>query len=326
MLACWRPAVSAAAVALLGLAVALAAPAEARGPLLFFEQPVLRDATERFYVASKPPKNTFYLVLWQPNPHRRDGGLGPVTWPVGDKTGFYPAGPLTQHQRGMRDAYGSTALQIEGDTVAAYLNSNDLIHGSKGFKEMITPAYEFAEGTRVAPFAGNEGVTCSLQLQVPTASDGGKPGSSAYINLNLLFSKGPTQRLSYNGGLYFHGRAGSPESIGYDPVTKNVLVVTPIRPNSQWSTFASSSAMRQGEPWKGWKTFQFKITRANFTEALGTVKQKHPEAEWGKDAAAWDISQIHLNAEIRYQSAPAELGWSMRRLQCRLDPLETPGG
>jgi hypothetical protein len=313
---------SALRILALGFALALVAPVAARGPVLFFEQPALKDVGGHVYVVAKPPKNTFFLVLWQPNPHRPDGGLVAVTWPVGDKTGFYPAGPLAERQRGMRDAYGSTALQIEGDTVAAYLNSEDLIRGSKDQKEMITPAYEFAEGTRVRPFAGdNGGLTCSLQLQVPVARDGGKPGSSAYINLNLLFgSDGGILRVSYNGGLYFHGRAGSPETIGYDPVTRNVLVITPIRPGSRWSSYASGSAVRQGAPWKGWKTFQFKITRTNFRAALGAVKQKYPEVPWSDNTAAWTLNQVHLNAELRYRTAPAELGWSMRRLRCSVDP------
>jgi hypothetical protein len=309
-------------VRLVALTLALAAQtALARGPLTLFEQPVLKDATENIYVVAKPKKGNFFLVLWQRNPHRQDGALIPVNWPVGDKTGFYPGEPAL-HQRGMRDTYGSTAVQVSGDTIGAYLNSADLIHGSANDLEMITPAYEFADGARVAPFVDrDDALTCSLQLQVPVARDGGKPGSSAYVNLNLLFGKdGGAVRVSFNGGLFFNGREKSPETIGYDAVTRNVLVVSPIRPDSKWSTYASGSAVRQGAPWKGWKTFHFTVTRDNFESALNEVKKKHPEMVWGSDPATWTLNQIHLNAEIRYRTAPAELGWSMRGLKCGVAP------
>lgn len=290
----------------------------ARG--VIFEQPRLDEAAPHAYVVSKPRKGSFYLVLWQKNPHEHDGRLIPVTWRVGDKTGFYPSRPLERHQLGMRNIFSSTALQIEGDTVGAYLNSADLgraIDGKES-KEMVAPAYEFPALMQQALLAGdNSAFACSLQLQVPTASDHGGPKSRAYVNLNLLFAKNNGNvRLSFNGGLFANGRGDYSERLGYDPVTRNVLVLTPILPTSKWSAYNVDSEIRQSLPWRGWKTFQFRLTRETFASALKAAKDKHPEISWGSDPAEWKLVQIHLNAEIHYETGAAELGWSMRLLKC----------
>jgi hypothetical protein len=312
----------------LAAALALALPLQvslARGPQVVFEQPVLNDVRENAYVHSKPRRGTFYMVLWQKNPYRLDGALVPVTWAVGDKTGFYPTNPLQQSQMGMRDAYGSTALQIEGKTVAAYLNSDDLTGrgAAHRYKEMVTPAYEFPPAAQVTPFDETDSaLSCSLELQVPVAVDGGgSPQSGAYINLNLLLVKdaGPVQ-VSVNGGLFYNRRADYPEQLSFDPVTKHVLVLTPIQRKSQWSTYTTDSEVRQGAPWIGWKKFRFTVTRHNFISAIKAVSAKHPSPSWAGDPSEWKLAQVHLNAEIRYETAPAEMGWSMRGLKCGVGP------
>jgi hypothetical protein len=307
-------------------ALAVALPfqlALARGPLVLFEQPVLDDVREHAYVVAKPRRGNFYVVLWQKNPHRIDGALVPVTWAVGDKTGFYPTDPLQRRQMGMRNNYGSTALQIEGNVVGAYLNSADLIRGSNLYKHMITPAYDFPPLARIALFdESDSAVSCTLELQVPVAADGGgSPRSGAYINLNLLMAKGAGEgQVTVNGGLFYNRRADDPERVGFDPVTKHVIVLTPIQRQSQWSTYTEDSEVRQGTPWKGWKKFRFTVTRDNFVSALKAVSAKHPTVSPG-DPAEWKLAMIHLNAEIRYETAPAEMGWSMRGLKCGVGPV-----
>jgi hypothetical protein len=295
------------------------APALAREPRVVFEQPALNEAAKHAYVKKKPKRGNFYLVLWQPNPHRPDGGLVPVTWRVGDKTGYYPSGPLARHQLGMRDAYGSTALQIEGDTVGAYLSSTDLTHGAAWHKNMITPAYDFPRAAQIAPFHGSDSaLTCALELQVPTAVDGSGRKSAAYVNLDLMFARNDeTARMTYNGGLFYnHPEDAPPERVGFDPATQTVAVLTPIRPGSKWNKYTRGTEAQQGAPWTGWKKFRFTITRDNFASALKAVREKHRGTTWGDDPSEWKLTLIHLNAEIRYETAAAELGWSMRRLKC----------
>jgi hypothetical protein len=234
----------------------------------------------------------------------------PATWAVGDRTSFYPTDALQRRQMGMRDKYGST--------VGAYLISADLIRGSHLYKEMVTPAYEFPPVARVALFdESDSAVSCTLELQVPVAADGGgSPRSGAYINLNLVMAKDTSGgQVSVNGGLFYNRRADDPERLGFDPVTKHVLVLTPIQRQSQWSTYTNDSDVRQGTPWKGWKRFRFNVTRDNFVSALKAVSAKHPAVSPG-DPSEWKLAMIHLNAEIRYETAPAEMGWSMRGLKC----------
>jgi hypothetical protein len=54
-------------------------------------------------------------------------GALPVTWSVGDFTGFYPAGNWSEMQRGLAPTfYGASAVQAGGTTIGLHLNSFSL--------------------------------------------------------------------------------------------------------------------------------------------------------------------------------------------------------
>ncbi|MCX7012801.1 MAG: hypothetical protein NTW86_09635 [Candidatus Sumerlaeota bacterium] len=285
-----------------------------------FQQPALAGVAGNFFVKAKPADGAFHLVLWQPNPNHEKGLTIPVDWPVGDKTGFYPAKPWDDRQTGMRNAYGSTAAQIDGYTVGAYLNSEDLTQGSNEFKLMITPQITFPKASRIAPFARpGRMLVCSMDLQVPVASDGHKKGSNVYVNIDLQFEDRVSGgRVSYNGGVFFNGHEASKENIRQDTVTKDIMVTTPLRPGLQFNTFQPGSETHQSVPWKGWKSFQFAITTDHLAKALAAVKASGPGAGMSTNPADYSFRQFHLNAELHYETAPAELGWSMRNAKIEL--------
>lgn len=256
------------------------------------------------------------MVLWQPNPNRADGTLVPVDWKAGDKTGFYPSAPLDKHQAGFRNAPGVSVLQIDGNTVGAYLNSADLPEGSHNFKMMMTPELSVAPAAQVHPFAqGGRAILVSLDLQVPTAADGHNPGSLTYVSADLMFvDRTRGTKISYGCNLFFNGHAHREAGghIRLDEDSQNMMINSVVGLDNAWLVAQPGSAVSQSEPWRGWKTFRFAITEKNFDAALAAFAQKDPGTKVSITPADYAFAKFHLNAELNFRAAPAELGWSMR--------------
>ncbi len=288
---------------------------------VLFEQPAL-DGVEGNFIVPKaehkgpPPKGVFHMILWQPNPNRIDGMLVPTDWKAGNKTGFYPSAPVDKHQAGFRDAPGVSTVQIDGDTVGAYINSADLPEGSHKYKMMITPELSLAPQTAIHPFAPpGRAIFVSLDLQIPTAVDAHNEGSATYAAVDLMFvDNNRGTRISYGCNLFFNGHphreAGG--HIKLDEDSQNMMLNSVLGMPGAWVTMEPGSAESQSAPWSGWKAFRFSITETNFIQALNAYNQRDPSAKVSVNPGDYAFVKFHLNAEMHFRSSPAELGWSMR--------------
>ena len=285
---------------------------------VLFEQPPLDGISGNLFVPpamhQPPPVGVFALILWQPNPKRADGMLVPTAWAAGSKTGFYPTGPVEKHQAGFRDAPGTSTAQADGDTVGAYINSADLPAGSHGYKMMITPEFIMRPETQVHPFAqpGHE-LLVTLDLQVPTAADAHRDGSDTYVNADLVFLDADRgTKISYGCNLFFNGHPNRQPGghIRLDVDTQNMMINSVVGLQNAWLTAQPNSAVSQSAPWQGWKTFSFAITEKNFAEALRALQQRQSSASL--NPSDYTFVRFHLNAELHFNLAAAELGWSMR--------------
>jgi hypothetical protein len=292
---------------------------------ILFEQPELDGVEGNFVVPKaehkKPEPGVFHMILWQPNPNRADGMLEKTTWKAGDKTGMYPSAPLEEHEEAFRDAPGASTVQIDGDTVGAYIDSNDLVDGSHKSKMMITPEESFAPADQVRPFAQpGRLILVTLDLQVPTAMDQHSRGSETYVVADLLFmNRDKGTKISYGCNLFFNGHPNrEPDGhIRLDGDSQNMMVNSPVMPGNQWITVLPGSADSQSRPWKGWKTFRFVLTEQNFAAALEAYRERDPNVS--DNPADYSFAKFHLNAELHYMSAPARLGWSMRRAKVSIE-------
>jgi hypothetical protein len=310
-----------AAFAAAGCFASASVATAAAAPEVLFEQSSL-DGIEGHYsvptAEHRPPTpGVFHILLWQPNPNRPDGTLVPTDWKAGDKTGFYPSSPLDRHQAGFRNAPGSTTLQIDGDTVGAYIKSADLPQGSHLFKMMMTPEMSVPPTAQVQPFAqSGRVIVVSLDLQVPTAVDEHRDGSETYVGADLLFiDRGKGTRISYGCNLFFNGHphreAGG--HIRIDEDSQNMMVNSVVGLDNEWLVTLPGSAVSQSEPWTGWKTFRFAISEKNFIDALNAYNQRVAGAQVSLQPGDYSFAKFHLNAEMHFKSSPTELGWSMRR-------------
>jgi len=287
---------------------------------VLFEQPSL-DGVEGNYLVPPaahrpPPAGTFHMILWQPNPNRPDGMLVPTEWIAGDKTGFYPSAPVDRHQASFRNGSGISTLQIDGDTVGAYINSADLPAGSHKFKMMMTPEMSIAPPAQVHPFLRpGRAILVSLELQVPTAVDAHNDGSETYVSADLLFvdySRGT--KISYGCNLFFNGHPHREPGghIKLDEDSQSMMINSAVGLQGGWLTVEPDSAVSQGAPWRGWKTFRFAITERNFIEALNAFNRQEAAARPSVNPADYGFAKFHLNAELHFRTSAAELGWSMR--------------
>ena len=319
-----------------GILVCPGLRAQGGSAIIIFEQPTLAGIAGNFHVPlaehGYPTQKAFNLILWQPNPGRPDGELIPSNWRVGDMTGFYPVRALPGHQAAFRDEAGASTVQIEGETVGAYLNSHDISHGPRGDKMMITPEFRPAKSQRTCPFARpGAAIVESLDLQIPTARDLDKKGNFTYVTADLEFEDIQTlTRISYGITLFHHGGVTrnppaakwlkEHEVKNFDAPSHSFQVGDPLALGSDVVTLLARSALYQTEPWRGWRSFDFAITQENFWTALQALKERGPGFGASQHPADYALTEWHLNAELTYGTGPADLGWSMRRARVALVP------
>jgi hypothetical protein len=275
------------------------------------EQPQANSITGNVVVPladnSKPPTGTFKLVLWQPDPFTTNGELVPTAWNASSQTGFAPSNPMSD-QLGFQNKPGTSTAQMEGDTVGAYINSQDL-PSSPVQKMMITPQYIWSSGTEPVPFASSTRVLSgSLDLQVPTAS------GDAYVVADLLFKDPNGVRVSYGVKLFGNGVTNPVVGCGYDAPSKSYMINSPLGIDERFVSTANS-ASDTGVAWLGWQHFEWSINQSQFTAALQYLATQFPGQIQVVDPTQYILAEVHLNAEINFQPSAAELGWSMRGLK-----------
>jgi hypothetical protein len=299
-----------------------------------FSQPDVSHIGERVYVIERRPLGEWFMISWQKSPFTTDGKFVPVDRNPAEKTGLSIPDEQTRRmaQRGMRNAAGSTVCQMYGGTVGAYLNSADLsgsgvdakgnpLPGSHGYKQMITPSYMFGPEQVIYPWrAPDNHLQVSLDLQIPTAVCAEKKGSLAYAN-PLLTLVDPKTKLKISWGpMLFskrsRGDATRPlQHIAYDAPSHSWMIRDRLVPGASWLELAPGSASYQTAPWRGWRHFCWSVSRAHVTAALKAMREQEPQVKVSIDPGDYQLTSFHLNAETHYQTAPAELGWSMRNLR-----------
>jgi hypothetical protein len=279
---------------------------------ILFEQPLESGIAGHLFVPpathTPPPTGVFELILWQPNPTSPDGQLVPTEWDASSQTGFIQSSPLSVTQLGFQNKVGTSTAQMDGDTVGAYLNSDDLPSSPAGQKMMITPQFSFLPGSEPVPFSSsNSSLSASMDLQVPTAV-----GDDTYILADFLFVDPNGVRISYGVKLFTNGTTHSLVGSSYNVDGNSYQLNSPLGVDQQFVTKAPDSPSTAGAPWLGWQHFEWSINQSQFVAALNYLVTQFPGKVQLTDPTQYVLAEVHLNAEFHFQPAPAELGWSMR--------------
>jgi hypothetical protein len=294
-------------------------------PVVLFKQPYLDDIAGKLYVQARIPEGELCLISWQKNPWTTNGTFIPVSWNVGENTGLEITEKSLERQAGMANRRGATAAQICGTAVGAYLNSDDLsgggrdaagnpLPGSGGYKMMVTPEIRFPMKPALKPFADPwDRLITSFDLQVPVALDQQKAGSHSYVNPCFVFMDPKTKlKLSYIIVTFSNGYRIVKESVAYDEPSHSWMLHTYMSTNQEWVAPEPGSEVFQSRPWTGWKHFSFSISPAHVQSALNAFRQRQPMITCSTNPADYVLQSFHLNAELKFQTAHAEMGWSMR--------------
>jgi hypothetical protein len=286
---------------------------------ILFEQPQESGIAGHFAVPlashKSPPTGAFTLVLWQPNRFVPDGLLVPTGWDAGKQTGFTPSAAMTG-QFGFQNKPGTSTAQMEADAVGAYINSQDLPESSADQKMMITPEFTFSSGSQPMPFANTpSSLNGSVDLQIPTAV-----GQDAYVVADLLFEDQSGVRISFGVVIFHNGGVASSARSGYDSPSNSYMLNSPLGVDQRFVTQASNSAAATGDPWSGWRHFEWSVSEDQFVGALQYLTTAFPGKVTSTDPVHYVLTKVHLNAEFHTKGQPAQLGWSMRGLKLWTTP------
>ena len=228
--------------------------------------------------------------------------------------------PELPTQLGFRDAYGTSTVQIEGDTVGAYINSADYPNGSNYDKMMITPGISFGAANGVPVFATEESaLVVSTQIQIPTAYAAGTgPLSKSYATFDLCFVDPNGNRISYGTSLLIYNYPPHPETVNFDDPSQSIMINGSLTPANSRITMLTGTTESQSLPWSGWKHFRFAVTHNEFQAALQDMQKVYPSKNASTNPADWKFEGFHLNAELLFGTGPAQLGWSMRHTKITL--------
>ena len=307
---------------------------------LIFAQPEvgIGDIEGRMFIMETTPLKKWLMISWQASPYIKEKKFVSVDWDPVEKTGFSIPGNHALNQRGYRNEAGTTVCQMFGNTVGAYLNSADLsVHGfdkngnplpgSGGYKQGIFPSYNFSSKNLSDKDEAiylwreeNSRLEISLELQVPTAICDEKKGSLAYINpLMLLVDPKTKLKISW-GPMMFSKRSSGDDTkplqnIALDIPSNSWMVRDRLVPGASYMELAQGSAQYQTSAWLGFKQFAWIVTKEHVKKALKVMHEQEPNLQMSLDPGDYYLAAFHLNAETHYQTAPTELGWSMRNLR-----------
>lgn len=302
---------------------------------LIFEQPEvgIGDIEGRVFVKERRPVERWFMISWQESPFIEGGKpFVPVDWDPVEKTGFSIPGNRALNQRGYRNEAGTTMCQIYGGTVGAYLNSANLsidgsddmgnpLPGSGGYKQGFFPSYHFSDEEPIYLWREqNSRIEISLELQIPTAECAEKKGSLSYTNpLLLLVDPRTNIKISWGPMLFSkrsHGDHTKPlQNIALDVPSNSWMIRDRLVTGASYLEPAPGSALFQNVPWRGFKRFAWTVSRYHVEKALKAMHEQEPGLQMSLDPGDYYLAHFHLNAETHYQTAPAELGWSMRNLR-----------
>ena len=156
-------------------------------------------------------------------------------------------------------------------------------------------------------------------------------GSLVFAN-PLLTLVDPKTKLKMSWGpMLFSSRSRGDatrplQRIPYDAPSHSSMIRDRLVPGASWLELAPASASYQTAPWRGWRHFCWSLSRAHVTAALNAMRAQQPQVEVSIAPGDYQLTAFHLNAEPHFQTAPAEMGWSMHNLRIVAEPVSLPRG
>jgi len=240
-----------------------------------------------------------------------DVSAGPVSWSVGDLTGFCPTGNPIDFQRGISDkSYGSSAVQLQRYTAGMHVHSYSSPAGRAHKYRLAQILYSWSQD--VFPWKyGNEANLCvSCYSAVPNSWIG--DGSINYAYAVIAALDVPTGRV-----LWIH-------MTQYDSRGEAMFVEKPIwweEANSaialghyggtRYSSLMPNSHRATGQTWSDWRYYGFCISRRQLETMVNEVNSRFGDLRLSTDPDNYRLELLGIGPEI-YTASSAQGHMSMK--------------
>jgi len=233
----------------------------------------------------------------------------PITWAVGDFSGFYPSGDLTISQRG-QSGYGACAIQMQGTTVGFQLHTWSTPPENPNYYDLLNGSLVYNWWDSYPPYGwryDTSSVKLKYLFKVPTVYWEGEGKSVPYAYAALVLKDRTTGIKIWFCIANYDPRGTSHEYIGWDPGTAMAMIVTLYGPGTSYCTLATFSEITQSDLWDSWKYFDCIITRQNLTNAMQDLNLTHALGV-STNPDDYTIYQLSLQTEIYWPDGNAHLG------------------
>ncbi|MBI3283070.1 LamG domain-containing protein [Candidatus Curtissbacteria bacterium] len=294
---------------------------------VYFSQPSISSAqVEDTIIGEIQPQNNKFLIRMASMGQQSDNT--PLTWNVGQYTGFTPDTCPPYYQRGPNNTGGTTAVQVKDATGGIWINSTSIAHS--GTLIPITPGYWWDAASRPRPWttAGIE-LSYAFELKVPTATR--KNDGEVYIIPYFFFRDTVSGKAFWYGAQTFDLRPAFAETVLFDSATNSPIALSSINTGTAWTHLGPNSSTFQQAPWSDFKYFEFRINVDDFQKALAAVRIMDPKicsfcSSFSTDPTNYLLEHFNLNPEV--YDAPTgssgQLGLAFRNIVLASYQLPTP--
>ncbi len=282
-----------------------------------YEPVFVIDIQNRVYVDRTPPADRTVIYA---------GGTGDLAryianWQVGDYTGYFPAKPKRNTQRGAPDGgYGSTAVQLEGFVAAMHLN------GSAGSSAEGSQFAQLHYSFQSPPLPWSRGINPRFCLDndasIPHSSLTDNAINYAYTLVSLVDTT-TNRRLWLLMSLYDTRedviRRG--DILGWWAEASEPIVYGYYGSNDFTSPMVDSARSTSGN-WSDWRYFGYCMSSE---QLLAMIREANQEFGVGmsENVAVYGVASFGVGPEI-FNPDAADVSVSMRVKDIRLFTLADP--
>jgi len=264
------------------------------------------------------PYHDVFMVLW---------GLGDdavdvsVSWDVNDFSGFMPPSPLTQYQRGVEDVWGSTAVQLQGDSAGFELHSwsatgppiNDLRSGYYSYN------FTTADNHRPWGYGATSSFRYSAFLQVPTGYYESSTCGYVQLVMHLTDTSTDTPLWVVVSAYDSRGSRGAIESVWWDEGTNTGTIISYFDSNRRYISLGAGSNSFTGTMWSGWRYFAYRVLPVHVSRWASDMNDAYG-TNYSTDASNYRLNSFNVGPEMYTPSdRNARIGCSLRDVRLFTD-------
>ncbi len=201
-----------------------------------------------------------------------DVSAQPVSWPIGDFTGFYPAGDPTDFQRGVSEnAYGSSAMQLQGYTAGMRIHSYSAPSG--GVYQLAHVLYAWEQSPFPWKYGDKASLCMSYETAVPSSWTGG--GSINYAYAAIVIRDISSGRTLWIAIAHYDSRGD--DAFHELPVwwqEANAAIALSYFGGQRYSRLLANSNRSSGQTWNDWRYFGICISREILQRIIDEINQR----------------------------------------------------